>query len=75
VRHARRALLLAPLEASPAEAETLNGALLRAYNSCPLMNSSRAGVRALDDKVPKARAGLRPRANAGAFLGARTIAR
>jgi outer membrane protein len=56
--------------ASPLRAETLNGALLRAYSSSPVINSSRAGVRALDEKVPQALAGMRPRVNAGAFAGA-----
>lgn len=68
---ARRALLLAIcLAAPPAFAETLNGALLRAYKNSPVMNASRAGVRALDEKVPQALSGMRPRANAGAFIGA-----
>jgi outer membrane protein len=71
VRQASRALLLAfGFAASAAQAETLNGALLRAYNSSPVINSSRAGVRALDEKVPQALSGMRPRASAGAFLGA-----
>ncbi|WP_442755286.1 TolC family outer membrane protein [Methylocystis sp. JAN1] len=71
MRNARRAFhLVICLAASPAGAETLNGALLRAYNNSPVINSSRAGVRALDEKVPQARSGLRPRASAGAFLGA-----
>ncbi|WP_424360649.1 TolC family outer membrane protein [Methylocystis parvus] len=71
MKNAQRALLLAfGLAASPAQAETLNGALLRAYNNSPVINSSRAGVRALDEKVPQALSGMRPRASAGAFLGA-----
>jgi outer membrane protein len=71
VKAARRALLLAfCLAASTAAAETLNGALLRAYNYSPVINSGRAGVRALDEKVPQALSGMRPRASAGAFLGA-----
>jgi outer membrane protein len=72
VRKATPAFVLALLcaVASPLRAETLNGALLRAYNSSPVINSGRAGVRALDEKVPQAKAGMRPRASAGAFLGA-----
>ncbi|WP_281930037.1 TolC family outer membrane protein [Methylocystis iwaonis] len=54
---------------SAASAETLDGALLRAYNNSPVLNSGRAGVRALDEKVPQARSGLRPRANASLYLG------
>ncbi|GLI95705.1 TolC family outer membrane protein [Methylocystis echinoides] len=67
---AHGALLLALCTVSlSARAETLNGALLRAYDNSPLINSGRAGVRALDEKVPQALSGMRPRANAGAFLG------
>ncbi len=71
MRNARRALLLALVVLAPqARAETLNGALLRAYGNSPVLNSSRAGLRALDEKVPQALSGMRPRASAGAFLGA-----
>jgi outer membrane protein len=63
-------VLFALVAAAPqARAETLNGALLRAYNNSPVINSSRAGVRALDEKVPQALSSMRPRASAGAFLG------
>ncbi len=71
MRRARVALLLAFCAVAPGlRAETLTGALLRAYNSNPVINSGRASVRALDEKVPQALSGMRPRANAGAFLGA-----
>lgn len=71
MRRARGAILFALCAAAtPAATETLNGALLRAYNNSPVINSGRAGVRALDEKVPQALSGMRPRANAGAFLGA-----
>jgi outer membrane protein len=63
-------LLALCLGAAPLRAETLNDALLRAWRNSPVINSSRAGVRALDEKVPQALSGLRPRAGAGAFLGA-----
>ncbi|MGJ0508250.1 MAG: TolC family outer membrane protein [Methylocystis sp.] len=62
-------LLAAVAVAAPARAETLDGALLRAYNNSPVINSSRAGVRALDEKVPQALSSMRPRASANAFLG------
>lgn len=69
--HARRALFLVfCFLAHPARGETLEGALQRAYDNSPVINSSRAGVRALDEKVPQALSGMRPRASAGAFLGA-----
>lgn len=70
MRRAPLLLLAFFVGAAPARAETLNGALLRAYNNSPVINSGRAGVRALDEKVPQALSGMRPRANAGAFLGA-----
>jgi outer membrane protein len=70
LRRARGVLLVAFFAFAPGlSAETLNGALLRAYHISPVINSSRAGVRALDEKVPQALSGMRPRANAGAFLG------
>lgn len=56
--------------AAPTMAETLNAALLRAYSANPVLNSTRAGLRAMDEKVPQARAGMRPRVSADAFLGA-----
>lgn len=54
---------------TPARAETLNGALIRAYNASPVINSGRAGLRALDENVPLARSGMRPRAAADAYIG------
>lgn len=70
MRRARVALVVAFCAFAPGlRAETLNGALLCAYNNSPVINASRAGVRALDEKVPQALSGIRPRANAGAFLG------
>ncbi|WP_036284618.1 TolC family outer membrane protein [Methylocystis sp. ATCC 49242] len=69
--NARRALVLLACCAivAPAGAETLNGALMLAYDNSPVLNSGRAGLRALDEKVPQARAGMRPRASANTFLG------
>lgn len=58
-------LLLAPV----AMAETLSAALARAYNSNPQFNSERAGVRAGDEDVPRALAGMRPKVAAEAFAG------
>jgi outer membrane protein len=69
LRRARVALVVAFCAFAPGlRAETLNGALLCAYNNSPVINAGRAGVRALDEKVPQALSGMRPRANAGAFL-------
>lgn len=52
-----------------AHAETLNGALLRAYSASPALNSSRAGLRALDESVPQAKAGMRPRVSVTSSIG------
>ncbi len=60
------ALLLA---APPVSAETLEGALGRAYAAHPSLNATRAGVRATDENVPQAISGYRPRINASADAG------
>jgi outer membrane protein len=53
--------LLAALGSS-AIAEPLQSALARTYSSNPTLNAQRAQLRALDETVPQALAGLRPRA-------------
>ena len=45
---------------SPARAETLESALMQAYQNNPTLNSQRAAVRATDENVPTALAGYRP---------------
>jgi outer membrane protein len=52
---------LTPLNA--AFAETLMGALAKAYNNNSSLNSSRAGVRVRDEDVAIAKSGYRPRIN------------
>jgi outer membrane protein len=47
-------------------AETLESALARAYTNSPLINATRAGVRATDENVPRALAGYRPQISATA---------
>ncbi|MGA8171700.1 MAG: TolC family outer membrane protein [Methylocystis sp.] len=69
-----RALLPAVLAAliwpaGAASAETLNGALARAYEGNPDLNQSRANVRARDEDAPKALAGMRPKASITANAG------
>ena len=49
---------------SPAAAETMSGALGRAYSNNPDVNQARAAVRAQDEAVPQAKAGWLPKANA-----------
>lgn len=59
-----RALVLASaglaLAANASRAETVNGALIKAYLNNPLINASRAAVRAADENVPKANSGYLP---------------
>jgi outer membrane protein len=52
-----------------AQAETMNSALARAYDSNPDLNQSRASVRARDEDAPKALAGMRPKASISASAG------
>ena len=53
-------------------AETLADALVKAYQTSPLLESSRAALRSLDEGVPQARADRRPQV--GAEIGANTNA-
>ena len=46
--------------AAPASAETLFGALAKAYQFKSALNSARAGVRVTDENVPIAKSGYRP---------------
>jgi outer membrane protein len=57
------------LTAVPALAETLESALIQAYQNNPSLNSQRAGVRATDENVPQALAGYRPRVSITATGG------
>lgn len=63
MRHRSMAWLLAvalAAAAAPASAETLTDALIKAYQTSPLLDSNRASLRALDENVPQARAARRP---------------
>jgi outer membrane protein len=51
---------------SPATAETIAGALASAYSTNPDLNQQRANVRVRDEDLPRAAAGLRPRASISA---------
>lgn len=48
------------VQAMPASAETLAGALAKAYQYNSTLNSARAGVRVQDESVPLAKSGWRP---------------
>ncbi|MGI8527589.1 MAG: TolC family outer membrane protein [Pseudolabrys sp.] len=52
-----------------ASAQTLESALAQAYQNNPTLNSQRAGVRVIDEGVPQALAGYRPKLTATASLG------
>src|SRR6476661_7801874 len=53
----------------PAQADTLEGALVLAYQNNPSLNAQRAAVRAIDEGVPQALAGYRPRVTASGSVG------
>jgi outer membrane protein len=54
---------------SPIRAETMSGALARAYANNPNLNQQRAAVRSLDENVPKARAGWLPTVGLTGYAG------
>ena len=51
------------------QAETLTGALVKAYVNNPTINSSRAAVRAADENVPNANSGYLPTIAATGSIG------
>jgi outer membrane protein len=55
--------------ASPCAAETISGALARAYVNNPDLNQQRAGVRATDEDMPLANSAWRPDVGVTASLG------
>src|SRR5271169_3939951 len=60
------ALLAIPL---PALADTIEAALVRAYQNNPQLNAQRASVRATDENVPQALSGYRPKVTVTASGG------
>src|ERR1700694_2733663 len=54
-------LLLAFADLAPALADTIEAALVRAYQNNPQLNAQRATVRSTDENVPQALSGYRPR--------------
>ena len=70
------AVLVAPLvvgRGQAARAETIFGAMAKAYKNNPDLNAARAGLRATDEGVPIARAGIMPKLSAGATLSATNL--
>jgi len=62
-------LLLACAGPVPALADTIEAALVRAYQGNPQLNAQRALVRSTDEEVPKALSGYRPKVNLTATAG------
>src|ERR1700748_1368329 len=53
----------------PASADTIEAALVRAYQNNPQLNAQRASVRATDENVPQALSGYRPKVAVTASAG------
>jgi outer membrane protein len=62
-------LVLIQMAATPAGADTMEAALLRAYQTNPQLNAQRASVRATDENVPQALSGYRPKVTVTASGG------
>ena len=62
-------LLLASMGPTPALADTIEAALVRAYQNNPQLNAQRAQVRSVDENVPQALSGYRPTAKLTASAG------
>src|SRR5277367_543836 len=62
-------LLLAQIGPVPALADTIEAALVRAYQNNPQLNAQRALVRSTDENVPQALSGYRPKASVTASGG------
>jgi outer membrane protein len=63
-------LLLACMGPAPALADTIEAALVRAYQNNPQLNAQRAQVRSTDENVPQALSGYRPKIAVTASAGA-----
>jgi outer membrane protein len=66
---AASALLLALVGTAPALADTIEAALVRAYQNNPQLNAQRAQVRFTDENVPQALSGYRPKVAVTASAG------
>ncbi|WP_426406988.1 TolC family outer membrane protein [Bradyrhizobium ganzhouense] len=63
-------LLTALAGPTPALADTIEAALVRAYQNNPQLNAQRAQVRSTDENVPQALSGYRPKVNVSLGTGA-----
>lgn len=66
---AASALLFSLMGPMPALADTIEAALVRAYQNNPQLNAQRAQVRVTDENVPQALSGYRPRVAVTASAG------
>jgi outer membrane protein len=62
-------LLMTCMGPAPALADTIEAALVRAYQNNPQLNAQRAAVRVTDENVPQALSGYRPRVAVTASAG------
>src|SRR3979490_1950540 len=62
-------LLMGYAGLTPALADTIEAALVRAYQNNPQLNAQRASVRTTDESVPQALSGYRPRVALTASAG------
>ena len=60
--------------APAASAETLAGALIKAYQASPLLDANEAALRGLDECAPQARAERRPKVDVSVGASPRTTA-
>src|SRR4051812_2493189 len=62
-------LLMTYIGSTPVLADTIEAALVRAYQNNPQLNAQRAQVRSIDENVPQALSGYRPRVALTASAG------
>src|SRR5467141_338607 len=62
-------LLMAYVGLTPALADTIEAALVKAYQNNPQLNAQRASVRSIDEAVPQALSGYRPRVSITSTVG------
>src|ERR1700704_1251137 len=62
-------LVLANMGVTPVLADTIDAALVRAYQNNPQLNAQRAQVRFTDENVPQALSGYRPKVAVNASIG------
>jgi outer membrane protein len=65
---------VAPLTSAPAWSQSLEAALSNAYRANPDLNATRANTRAVDEGVPSAMSGYRPRVTGSGDVGASSTA-